>query len=84
MSIPEPLRTAVASADPLGSLRRAVVELRESGHSRADVSDWLNELLLTVRRAEPDSAGEEAILATLDAVEGWCHPSARLFPEPVA
>jgi hypothetical protein len=82
--MPDSLRTAVTVSDPARALRDVVIGLRAAGHSRTEVSAWLSGLLQTVRRAASDSAAEEAILATLDAVEGWCHPSARLFPAPSA
>jgi len=84
MPIPERLRAAANTADPTLALRESVIELREAGRTRQQVSEWLNDLLLTVRREQRESAQEDAILATLDAVEGWCHPSVRLFPEPAA
>ena len=84
MAIPETLRSAAGAADPAAALRLAVQNLQAARHTRAEVSGWLNELLLQVRAEAPESAAEDAILGTLDAVEGWCHPSARLFPESTA
>lgn len=84
MAIPDTLRTAVVAADPPVALRQAVADLRAAGRSRAEVSNWLNDLLLTIRRDGASEVAEAALLDTLDAVEGWCHPSARLFPEPPA
>jgi hypothetical protein len=84
MPIPERLIAAKDAPDPARAIREAVIELRDAGRTKDEVSAWLNDLLVSVRREQSEPTSEDAILNTLDAVEGWCHPSARLFPEPAA
>ncbi len=84
MNIPESLCSATTATNPAGALRAAVIELRRAGHTQSELSDWLNELLAVVRQGDLPAAAEDPILDTLDAVVGWCHPTARLFPEPTS
>jgi hypothetical protein len=84
MTIPMRLREALQKPQPAVALREAVLALKAEGRSQSEISDVLNDLLLEIREKRDDSASEEVVLDTLDAVAGWCHPSARLFPESAA
>ncbi len=84
MTIPTSLRAALDKPRPAIALRDAVLALKTEGRSQGELSDFLNDLLLEIREKRADSGAENVILDTLDAVAGWCHPSARLFPETAA
>lgn len=80
MVIPDLLVTAARSPGPGFALRDAVIELRDGGWTKTEVVTALTDLLAATRLAHRESEAEDAILDTLDAVEGWCHSSAVLFP----
>jgi hypothetical protein len=86
MSPLERLHAALRAPAPAPALRAAVTSLGAEGHSKAAIYQLLEQLLLDLRAdgatAEQD---EELVLDVLDAVSGWCHPTARLLAddEPV-
>jgi hypothetical protein len=76
----ERLRTALVSADPAEALRATILALSEEGQTQTGVYGLLEELRLTLRTGgELTEEREELLLDLMDAVSGWCHPTARLF-----
>lgn len=51
------------------------------GMSQSELYLLLDSVLLKVRKQDGAENAEEAVLSVMDAVTGWCHPSARIFPE---
>ncbi len=80
MQFPDSLRVALAAAEPSRSLRSSVVLLRDHGHDREQLTNWLELLLLDARASGVSEADEDAILDNLDFVQGWCMQEAALFP----
>lgn len=83
MTHAERLEGALRSPDPTRALRTLVVDLAAEGRRKADLYVMLEQFLLDLRaREDHRETDEEAVLDTLDALTGWCHADARLFPEP--
>jgi hypothetical protein len=63
-------------------LRRSVQDLAQEGRSKSEISQLL-ERFLNQARMGPDfpEVGEDALMDILDALTGWCRPSAELLPE---
>jgi hypothetical protein len=61
--------------------RQTILALSQEGYSKEDIYGAMNELLDQVREKHGggDSAEEDTILELMDALVGWCHPSARLL-----
>jgi hypothetical protein len=75
------LKYALRSPQPAQALRALVLKLSEEGHSKTEISDGLEQLLMQVRAQEDQlPEAEDAILDVLDALAGWCHPAAELLP----
>ena len=72
--------TALRSADPPAALRSLVAELSAHGHSKADISESLEKLLLRLRREGEAKEHEDIFLDVLDTLTGWCHPASQLLP----
>ena len=63
-------------------MRSLVLELSQQGHTKADLYDLLEKLLIQVRtRTDYRESDEDAILDVMDALTGWCHPDAELLPD---
>ena len=76
----ERLQTALQSPSPAQSVRGLVTSLAQEGHDKAEIYALLERCLLDLReRPEHSETREEALLDVMDAVTGWCHPSAALF-----
>jgi hypothetical protein len=85
MTAEERLETALHSADPVPALRAEVEGLARQGANRTEIYETLEKLLLRLRsRPAFDEREEEALLDVMDALTGWCHPSAELLPEKPA
>jgi len=68
-------------SDPSGGeLRWTILALAQEGHTKEDIYGAMLELLDLVREKHDggESAEEDIILELMDALTGWCHPSARL------
>ena len=74
----ERVQNALRNAEP--ALRTLVRDLAREGHSKAEIIELL-ERVVTQQRARGEARGEEALLDVLDALRGWCHPTAELLPE---
>ena len=73
---------ALRSPTPASELRRVVRERALAGRTAAEISHELESLLVRLR-GEPTAgdADEELLLDLLDAIAGWCHPTAALFAD---
>ena len=85
MTAQERLETALRSKDPGLRLRGLVEDLAREGIAKPQIYQLLESLLSQLRmRADFSQTAEESILDVMDALDGWCHPSAKLLPdEPV-
>jgi hypothetical protein len=80
MAIEDRVESALRSPDPARTLRGVVKDLARDGISKAEIHALLEALVVQLR-TRPDSceAEEDAVLDVLDALTGWCHPSAELL-----
>lgn len=77
MLTPSVFLPAFDSSNPAQTLRRQVIDLLQQGHPREEIQTALESLVLSLR--EQDRSGdEETVLDLLDALTGWCHPSAKI------
>jgi hypothetical protein len=82
MNDAERLTQALRGPDPSRELRSVVQTLAQEGRTRGEIYALLEQVLLDLRSCEPPrEAEEEIVLDVMDALTGWCHPSARLLPE---
>jgi hypothetical protein len=73
---------ALKSPEPARSLRAVVVQLADEGHAKADIYSDLESFLRHVRASgKASETDEDAIRDVLDALSGWCHPTAQLLPD---
>ncbi len=76
---------ALHSPEPVPTLRALVHDLAGQGSTNAEIYGLLEKFLVQLRqRTDFREADEEAVLDVLDALSGWCHPSAELLPEKPA
>lgn len=82
MTAQERLETALRSVEPVQALRVLVRDLAREGSTKTEIHELLEKFLVQ-RRAQHDfhDRHEDALLDVLDALTGWCHPSAELLPE---
>jgi hypothetical protein len=74
------LRSRIALApDPGQELRRVVERLAHEGSSRDVLYAQLEELLFDVRTDPNQGLDEDIVLDVMDALEGWCHPAAKII-----
>jgi len=74
--------TALRAAQPGDALRQAVLRLADEGREKPELYQELEALLLQRRQSDSHSeADEEIILDVMDALSGWCHPSAEILPD---
>ena len=80
MTETERFETALHAHDPGAALRTAVLELAAEGIAKPDLYSRLENFLLERRlREEHSESDEDALLDVLDALSGWCHPTAQLL-----
>jgi hypothetical protein len=73
------LENVLKELDPARALRTKLQSLSERGNTPAELYELLERLLLQVREHSHDSgAAEDIVLDAMDALTGWCHPSAQL------
>ena len=73
---------ALRSDDPGRSLRSLAQALAAKGQTKEQVYSGFEAFLLHLReRPNLPEKDEDAVLDAMDAVAGWCHPDAALFPE---
>jgi hypothetical protein len=57
-------------------------ELGREGTTKGEIYDMLEKYLVRLRtQSDFAESDEDALLNVLDALSGWCHPSAELLPE---
>jgi hypothetical protein len=73
---------ALRSPEPTQSLRDVVLELAREGESKSAIYERLL-AFVPIRRTQEDyrDADEDALTDVMDALTGWCHPSAELLPD---
>ncbi|MCI0642346.1 MAG: hypothetical protein L0Y72_02090 [Gemmataceae bacterium] len=76
------IHAALRSSNPTSALRALVQKLDHEGMAKKDVHT-LVERFLVQYRTSPDfrEGDEDALLDVLDALSGWCHPTAKLLPD---
>ena len=73
---------ALHSAEPVPALSSVVEDLAREGSTKAEIYDLLEKCLVRLRtQSDFAESDEDALLNVLDALSGWCHPSAELLPE---
>ena len=82
MTAQERFETALRSSDPGQGLRAVVQDLAREGLAKPQIYEMLETLLLQLRM-QPDyrESDEEIVLDVMDALNGWCHPSAEVLPD---
>ncbi len=82
MKAEERLASAVHAADPDAALRVVIHDLVREGWTQRQLGTLLEAFLLRLR-AEPghQEADEDSLLDLMDALTGFCHPSAQLLPD---
>ena len=82
MTTQERLETALHSSDPGRTLRVLVQDLAREGLAKEQIYELFEKLVLRLR-TQPGyrETEEEAVLDVMDALDGWCHPSAQLMPD---
>jgi hypothetical protein len=78
MTPSERLKIALHSPEPAQVLRSLVLELAMERHTKAQILELLEQLRACKDNSEAD---EEIVLDIMDAVPGWCHPTAALFSD---
>ena len=82
MTTSELLESALRSTTPVQPLRAGVRELAREGNNKAEIYGLLEALLGQFRtRSDFRETDEDAVLDVMDALTGWCHPVAELFPD---
>ncbi len=82
MTPAERVASALGSPDSGRTLRSVVREMAREGFPKAELYALLEKCLLDLRlRADHPESEEDLLLDVMDALDGWCHPDARLLPE---
>jgi hypothetical protein len=83
MTLEERVQSALRTSEP--ALRALVRDLAREGHAKSEIIELLERVVLQQRTGgEVREEDEEALLDLLDALRGWCHPTAELLPEKPA
>jgi hypothetical protein len=78
----EPFDEAIRSDQPGSSFRSLALALAAAGHSKEQVyTAFENYLQHLSRQPSMREVDEDAVLDAMDAVTGWCHRDAALFPD---
>jgi hypothetical protein len=77
MAITQDFHAALASEDPLESLRRAVARELDAGVPRTLLTAQLEELRADLRRSGRED-DEDVVLEVMDFLTGWSSPHMRL------
>jgi hypothetical protein len=76
------VETALRSAEPARALCTLVQDLAREGSTKTAIYELLEKSLVQLRMRPDFRVGdEEVVLDTMDALTGWCHPTAELLPE---
>jgi hypothetical protein len=74
-------KQTLSAPNPAVAMRSLVLDIAKQGYSKEAICDALEKLVLSLRENPGDDAAVELVLDTLDALTGFCHPSARLLPD---
>lgn len=75
----ESIEKALRSDEPLKTLQDLALEFSAQGKSESEIYKIFENFILHLRtRNTYKESDEEIIMEVLDAITGWCHPSARL------
>ena len=75
----ERFESALHASSPVTAVRTVVLELSAEGFDKPEIYARLERFLLDRRlRDEHSESDEDALLDAMDAVAGWCHPTAQL------
>ena len=76
----ECFENALRSNEPLAALNSLILKLSAEGHKKAEILKIFENYAICLRKKdrEPD---EDLLMEVMDALVGWCHPSARLLPD---
>jgi hypothetical protein len=80
MNYEERFENALHSLEPLTALNSLVLELSAEGHKKAAILKIFENYALSLRKSNRES-DEELLMEIMDALVGWCHPSAMLLPD---
>jgi hypothetical protein len=72
---------ALESPNPGTALRNLALELSGEGLPRAEVYALFERFLLDLRAREQPESDQEIVMDVMDALTGWCHPSAQLLTD---
>ena len=79
MTSQERLQGALRSPEPVKALRSLVLDLSQEGRGKGEIYDLLDQFVIQLRTRENYRESEEdPVLDVMDALTGWCHPSAQL------
>jgi hypothetical protein len=82
MTVEERLRQALRSANPAAALRALVLDLAREGQTKVTIYEAMLNFLVLHRQEEGHrESDDDALEGVMDALSGWCHPSAELLPE---
>ena len=76
--ISQDIQNALSADNPIDAMTKIVVSWKNSGVTK----DVAESRLSDIRRelsANGDESGEDAVLAVLDFVAGWCVPERRIY-----
>ena len=76
----ERFETAPCFGEPLAALSSLVLELSAEGHKKAEILKLFENYALCLRKNNRES-DEDLLMEVMDALTGWCHPSARLLSD---
>ncbi|MCI0691504.1 hypothetical protein L0337_05785 [candidate division KSB1 bacterium] len=80
MKYEERFETALRSNAPFAALNSLILELSAEGHKKAEILKIFENYALYLRKSNRES-DEDLLMEVMDALVGWCHPSARLLPD---
>ena len=79
MRIEERFERALHSQEPLKALNNLALELSAEGRGETDIYNLFENFILYLRNGgEKKDAEEELLMEAMDALTGWCHPSAQI------
>jgi len=82
MTLDERVRDSLRSVQAGVALRALVGNLAQEGWDKARLVEMLEDFVVKQReRADYCEDDEDAVMDLLDALKGWCHPTAELLPE---
>ena len=82
MTLQDGFEKALQSEEPTQALRLLVDQFACKGYGKDEIYGFFEAFLLHLRHGENrKEAEEDMVLDVMDALTGWCHPSARLLAD---